>query len=402
MRLILVTQGTLGDHLPMVGLGCALQQRGYTVLLACNPAVHALAERAGLAVVPFGDALGPQQAVGRPIGWDHWLRNPDQVVWDHRDQTRVTGQVQQLLGILEPGDVLIGTRNLSLLSLIARVRGCRWVEVGVNSGSMIDYDRLAESRPEPHPWSVGLERLETALRDQLLGTAEKRDDPPPMLRLHAVPEAFVPHDYPQLPCERTGFWRFDDPLWQAWSPHPALEARLGGGPAPLVLAFSSQPLVDPLTLLRKHLQVAELLGRPLLLVKGWAFTSLDPESDLLRHPALVALDPLPFRWLFNRAQTAFIHGGMGTLAAALDGGCRLVIEPFGNDQFLNARLATAAGLAWAVHPHRFDPEQVAALLAKAGQAAASPPESPDPAGAPEASGGTEGLERAADLLAAAC
>lgn len=59
---------------------------------------------------------------------------------------------------------------------------------------------------------------------------------------------------------------------------------------------------------------------------------------------------------------AFIHGGMGTLAAANDGGCQLVIEPFGNDQFLNARLALEQGLGWAVPPHRFDPEQVAALL----------------------------------------
>jgi len=32
---------------------------------------------------------------------------------------------------------------------------------------------------------------------------------------------------------------------------------------------------------------------------------------------------------------------------------------------LNAKLAMQHGLAWSVHPHRFDPDQVAALLAQA-------------------------------------
>jgi UDP:flavonoid glycosyltransferase YjiC (YdhE family) len=369
MRLILATAGTLGDHLPMLGLGCALQQQGFSVLIACNRAVHDLARRAGLAVTPFCERLGPQQAAGHSIQWDHWLRMPDRVAWEERDQRRVTTQVQELLALLNPDDVLIGSRNLPLLSLIARIRGCRWVEVGLNSGSMIDYEGLAESGLASHPWKLGLEALEADLREQLLGHRDDRNDPSPLLRLHAVPDAFVPEDYPQLPCHRTGFWCFEDPLWEQWSPPTELQSTLATARAPLGLALSSQPLVDPLSVLRNHLRVAELLGEPLILVKSWAFQELDASHHLLQHPALLQVDPLPYRWLFSRLDTAFIHGGMGTLAAALDGGCRLVIEPFGNDQFLNAKLTMQQGLAWAVHPHRFDPEQVAALLAQAPAAA---------------------------------
>ena len=365
MRLILATMGTLGDHLPMLGLGCALQRQGFSVLIACNSAVHGLAKRSGLEVTPFGEGLGPEQAACSSSHWDHWIRTPELVVWTNNVHNRYLAQTQQLLTLLEPADILIGSRNLPLLSLIARVCRCRWVEVGLNSGSMIDYELLAESRLEPHPWQLGLQQLEKTLRLQLLASSDDAEDPPPLLRLHAVPEMFVPRDYPQLPCYRTGFWCFDDPLWQHWLPPADLEATLASASAPLGLAFSSQPLVNPQVLLHNHLRVAERLGQPLILVKGWAFQGLDFSAGIFQHPWLLPVDPLSFRWLFRRLDTAFVHGGMGTLAAALAGGCRLVIEPFGNDQFLNAKLAMQQGLAWSVHPHRFDADQVAALLAQA-------------------------------------
>lgn len=396
MRLILATMGTLGDHLPMVGFGAALQRQGYDVVMACNSAQHALAQRAGLRVAPFGRPIGASLARELPSHWDHWQQRPAQVVWGSGDRHRVMEQVQDLLALLEPEDVLIGSRNLPLLSLIARVRGCRWVEVGLNSASMIDYDHVSQSQPEPHPWRQGLEALEEELRDDLLGDRTDRQDPPPLLRLHAVPENFVPRDYPQLPCHRTGFWIHEDPSWQQWSPPQALEALLESATAPLGLAFSSQPLTDPLRLLRQHLEVAERLAQPLLVVKGWAFQILESSPEIARHPALVPVDPLPFRWLFSRLDTAFIHGGMGTLAAALASRCRLVIEPFGNDQFLNARLALEQGLAWAVHPHRFDPAQVAALLAQGSPS----PRQPRPLA--NSKDGSDGIERAVELLRGVC
>jgi hypothetical protein len=399
MRLILATMGTLGDHLPMLGLGAALQRQGYMVRIACNPAMHELARRTGLAVLPFGEAVGPEQAALRSSHWDHWLRPPELVVWNARYRQRITDQVLALLEILRPDDVLVGTSNLQLLALVARVSGCRWVEVGLNSGSMIDYAQLGASRHESHPWTVGLDQLQAELRERLLGVQDDAEDPPPLLRLHAVPESFVPSDYPQVACRRTGFWFFEDPLWQDWSPPPALERLLAESTGAFGLAFSSQPLVDPATVLQQHLRVAELLGRPLILVKGWAFRVLDPAAAVFRHPALVLVEALPYRWLFPRLDVAFIHGGMGTLAAAMAGGCRLVVEPFGNDQFLNARLALDQGLGWAVHPHRFDPEQVAALLAQPATVRLSPVKA---TAATATAADSQGLDLAVQLFEQVC
>ena len=43
--------------------------------------------------------------------------------------------------------------------------------------------------------------------------------------------------------------------------------------------------MDPVLVLENHLRVAELLGQPLILVKGWAFRELDPSSAVYGlHP----------------------------------------------------------------------------------------------------------------------
>lgn len=372
MRLILATLGTFGDHLPMVGLGSALQRRGLTVRLACNPAMHPLARRAGLEPLAFGVPLGQREANRRPLDWDHWQASPTKRLWTDADRCRLLDEIHTLLDHLQPGDVLVSTRNLFLISLVARARHCLWIEVGLNSGAMIDYERLPMARDSSHPWKLGVDSLEVDLRRRLFGSSDDEQDPPPVLRLHAVPDAFAPLSLPQVPAVRTGFWCWEDPCWQSWTPPASLERLLAGGAPPLGLVFSSQPLHDPRGVLARHLEVAERLECSLVLVKGWAFGSEEQLSPLLDHPALVAVEPLPLSWLLPRLSAVFIHGGMGTLAQALRAGCQVVIEPFGNDQFLNARLALQQDLAIAVHPHRFDPDQVAhtlkALLKRPGPA----------------------------------
>lgn len=368
MRVILATQGTLGDHLPMAGLAQGLSRRGLEVRLACNPAMHPLARRAGVQPLAFGAALGEAEASQSPLAWDHWLASPELRRWTDHDRRALLAEVETLLDLLQPGDLLVGTRNLVLLSLVARVRRCRWLEVGLNSGAMVDYACLPVARHSTHPWKQGLEGLELELRQRLLAGADHRSDPLPLLRLHAVPSAFAPLDYPQLSAVCTGFWCWNDPQWQAWTPPPALERLLAAGPPPLGLVFSSQPLVDPAAVLLRHLEVAQRLERPLVLVRGWAFSrqaeARSPQlAAVLQHPSLLAVDPLPLDWLLPRLGAVFLHGGIGTLAQALRAGCPVVIEPYGHDQFLNARLALRQRLALVVHPHHLDPPQVAEALA---------------------------------------
>lgn len=356
MRVILATMGTLGDHLPVIGLASSLAADGVPVTIACNEAMHPLARRAGLPVTTLGPHLGHQEAEATPSSWDHWQLQPQTVQWTAEWQELIRRQVQELVDLLHPDDLLIASRNLPLVSLVAAAAGCRWVELGLNCGAMIDYDALEALYPVP-PWKQGLDQLELELRHKLLAGPVRSLDPAPCLRLHAVPSAFVPQRYPQVAAVHTGFWRYDDPAWNSWTPDPTLQELLSGEPAPLVLAFSSQPLVDPITVLNQHLRVAELLERPLVVVRGWAFRSVERQ-----HPLLVMREPMPFRPLFQSAAAAFLHAGMGTLAAALEAGCCIVAEPYGNDQFMNTALLIRQGLGLGVSPKRFDPEAVAAML----------------------------------------
>lgn len=362
MRLILATQGTYGDHLPMAGLASTLKQRKFEVRLACNPAMHSLARRSDIDPITFGEALGPSESSANPLCWDHWQNPPVNQKWTEENCRVLREQYESLVNILRPGDVLVGCRNQYMLSLVAQVCGCQWLEVGLNCGSMIDYKRLPMARDSSHPWKHGLDQLEAQLRQEFLGNSNNQQDPDPLLRLHAVPDMFAAFDYPQVNAIRTGFWCWQDPQWQDWKPPLAVDRALKNEPPPLGLVFSSQPLHNPKKILAQHLEVAELLGLSLILVRGWAFHEDKNLGSLIDHPALIILDPLPLPWLLSRLSAVFVHGGIGTLAEAIRADCQVVVEPFGNDQFLNARLALQQGLALAVHPHRFNPTIVAKAL----------------------------------------
>lgn len=362
MRIIIATVGTLGDHIPMIGLAVNLKRHGYKVIIACNEAMHPLALRAEIKPIKLGAKLGQDQASKEPLQWDHWLAPPTIMRWSEKFASSIYCETEEILNILQRDDVIIGPRNLLFLSLVARARNCRWVQVGLNSGAMIDDAQMRERLNHNHPWKQGIEKLEKTLRNHLIGDCSNYEDPPPLLRLHAVPEMFVPRDYPQLSSKRTGFWCWDDPSWKGWTPPKHIKDVLKQNQAPIALAFSSQPVINPNSVILQHLKVAEIMGRMLIVVKGWAFSSQALPPKLLDNPNLLMVDPLPFSWLLTRIDTVFIHGGMGTLAQALRAGCRVVIEPHGNDQFLNALLALEHNLALVVHPHRFNATEVATAL----------------------------------------
>ena len=142
MRLILATQGTLGDHLPMVGLAQKLMQSGFEVRLACNHAMHRFVQSAGVQPLPFGTPLAEVEACRNALGWDHWQFSLADFDWSEDTETRMAFDVSTLIDQLTPGDLLIGAKNVRFLSLIAQASKCRFVEVGLNPGSMIDDSRL--------------------------------------------------------------------------------------------------------------------------------------------------------------------------------------------------------------------------------------------------------------------
>jgi UDP:flavonoid glycosyltransferase YjiC (YdhE family) len=148
----------------------------------------------------------------------------------------------------------------------------------------------------------------------------------------------------------TGFW-FDDDLGD-WSPDPELLDFLDAQPGPLVLTFSSLPVQDVPRVVALHAEAAARLGRRLLIQRGWAQLDSTVLPDPVTPGALRFAGSLPHAWLFPRAEAVIHHGGVGTTAQAMRCGRPMLVEPYGNDQFFNARRALRLGVGAAMHPHK--------------------------------------------------
>ena len=163
-------------------------------------------------------------------------------------------------------------------------------------------------------------------------------------------------------AQATGFWLPDDPAWASWQPTRALARFVDVEPRPLVLSFSSLPLADPARVLAAHARAASQLGRRLIVQRGWADFSPRQLPRDVDHDDVLFTGEAPHDWLFARCDAVMLHGGIGSIARALRSGCPVVVEPYGNDQLLNARQVLVHGLGAAMHPHRLTPSGLVRVL----------------------------------------
>jgi UDP:flavonoid glycosyltransferase YjiC (YdhE family) len=126
-----------------------------------------------------------------------------------------------------------------------------------------------------------------------------------------------------------------------WTPPPALEAYLSDGPAPVVVAFGSAPVGDPVALLDTVVGAARRAGVRLVLQAGWA--GLGDEG--LLSDGVYVTGHVPHEWLLPRA-AALVHAcGAGTTAAGLRAGIPAVAVPVMMDQPFWARRLLDLGVA---------------------------------------------------------
>ncbi|NDU99944.1 glycosyltransferase [Pseudoroseicyclus tamaricis] len=158
----------------------------------------------------------------------------------------------------------------------------------------------------------------------------------------------------------TGYWRLPDD--EAFTPSPELEAFLNAGPPPVFVGFGSMPSSDPAALARLVAQALAQAGRRGVVARGWAGLEVAASDDL------IAVPPLPYRWLFPRMAAIVHHGGAGTTAEALHSGAPQAIVPFFGDQpFWGARTAALGVGAAPIPRRRLTAETLAAAIASADQ-----------------------------------
>jgi len=124
-----------------------------------------------------------------------------------------------------------------------------------------------------------------------------------------------------------------------WEP-PFGDVELPPGDAPLVLVAPSTSQDPEHRLLRAALR--GLAGAPVRVLATW---NRRPPPGPVAVPANARLvEWVSYSRTMPRCDLVLCHGGHGTVARALDAGCRLVIAPAGGDMNENAARVDWAGL----------------------------------------------------------
>lgn len=373
--IVIYTSGTLGDHLPFIALGRALTKKGHRVRMAINQAMHPYAERFGLEAVALTDVeRGPEQARENAWAWDFW-NTPDQNVHPNAspfDPEQFTTQAEELTAICRNADLLISTSIRALGYVVYQALELPWITVSMNPYSFWQPGTAAGRQAKQRSLMNEYEFFKRILPFAFHKLGIEKPFPPfreGWLYAKHVILASSPHFsrpnlnqfQPHCSIDMTGFWLYEDPGWKEW--HPDERLRNFCELRPIVLSYSSQPLENPKRVLEIHAKAAHLLGRPLLVQRGWAgFSEADLPADIAPENILFA-DFLPHDWLFSQAACTIQHGGIGSIASALRQGCPLLIEPYGNDQIYNAsRVAESLRLGAAMHPFRMTVEGLVQVL----------------------------------------
>jgi hypothetical protein len=180
-----------------------------------------------------------------------------------------------------------------------------------------------------------------------------------------------------------------EPYGDPDAPLPAWASRLGRRPT-LYVSLGTVPFFNQPARFRDLL--AELVGDDVELVVTVSALH-DPAALALAGPSLHVEQWLPLGALLPRCDAVLCHAGSGTTLAALAAGLPLVLVPEGADQFVNARVCEAAGVARSLPPGRADAGAVRDAMR-----AVLAPDAPERAAARRVAGEIAAMPSAADLV----
>ncbi|QIF05007.1 glycosyltransferase [Roseimicrobium sp. ORNL1] len=380
--LTIASMGTLGDHFPFFALGMALVQQGHTVRYAGPSYLRERVEECGMQFFPARPEISPDLVRSKPESYNHWRRDrggPESSA-DSWEGTRLfermefTDCMHDVAVATRGADLLVCSRLLPVGRMVSDLTGTPWITAcvvpwffptaGTAAAAGIDARRAKEKiapvtrefRDRIHQLrrELGLSAIDAADEDQLFESNR--------VLLATSPHFGEPTARPGQSLVQTGFWLHHPPGWANNTPSADLLRLWERGDDPLVLAFSSQPMENPQQMLDAHLEAARLLDRPILVQSGWAKLDSPLLQEMYREGKAFPISEGPQEEIFFHASAVITHGGIGTVARALTCGAPLLVEPYGNDQFYNARQVLGMGVGAAMNPHHLEAATLATVL----------------------------------------
>ena len=334
-RIALATVGTTGDVAPFAILAGQLAARGHDVTAVTWPVHRSVLAQAGVRVEVAGSHADAARIAS--VAADAAARGPMDQVAVLRDFHLADGEAhyRRLLELLAGHDIVVLHAIHALAHAAVLEIGARWAT------AVFDPVLLpTATAPPPGMPNLGpLNRLTWSMLDRMLARTGKPLDEvlaragshqhglplfrtrSPMLHMVACSPSIirVPDDLP--PSTRvTGAW-LDRSTPEPMAPD--LEAFLGDGAAPIVIAFGSMSGSTD-DALGAAIEAMLDAGRRVV-VQGNAGRSLT-------SPNLVHVGRVDHRALFPRASLVIHHGGAGTTHAACAAGVPSVVVPHVGDQ----------------------------------------------------------------------
>jgi rhamnosyltransferase subunit B len=376
MKILIGAAGSLGDTLPFVALGLALQQRGHAVRLFASQSYAGHA--AGLPFTP----------VSTVAETDALLRDPR--VTDPRAGMALIGQAfatglprayEAMRAEVVPGQTLaVGSTLAFATRLLKDTLGVPTATVHLSpavfrsvhqpprlgpTGAMGKLpaslqraawwliDRLVLDRLFTRPFNAYRRQLGLAPVDRMFGAWLHQAD----ISLGMFPPWFAPPqlDWPAgLVC--TGFPLYDD---ADAHPLPAeLEAFLAAGDAPIGFTSGTANATSH-GFFAASAAACALSGR-----RGLLITKVGSQLPAPLPPGVLHVPYAPFSELLPRLAACVHHGGIGTTSQALRAGVPQLVRPMAYDQFDNAHHVQQLGVGERLLVGQYTPASVAHALAR--------------------------------------
>jgi vancomycin aglycone glucosyltransferase len=348
MRVLLSTIGSRGDVQPLVALALELRDRKYDVRLCVPPDFRNWIEGLGLAVVPIGPEL---RATGKASA--RATITPDQRRAMIEDT--VTAQFKTIGEAARECDVIIGATALQIAApSIAEALDIPYIFAAycpvVLPSPRHPPPVLAALGDTPAPES-------TDYSERWVDDARRWNDTwLPLLNAERVSLGLSPVTDVRSHVLTNRPWLAADPILAPWpeSPNmtvfqtgawvlnderplaPEVEAFLDDGDPPVYVGFGS--VRAPEDLVRVMLRAARLVGRRVVVLRGWAELSVTDDPDC------IAIGEVNMQKLFKRVAAVVHHGGAGTTTAATIAGAPQLVIPQHYDQHYFARRVADLGI----------------------------------------------------------
>jgi sterol 3beta-glucosyltransferase len=348
MHITILAYGSRGDVQPYVALGAGLRRAGHTARLAAPEPFESFVIEYGLEFAPLpGDPAQLMQKMVEEAGASLFRLVP--VILEYA----IPLGIQVLTGARRACQRTDGIIH-SFLMTVAGHEVAR--QLGVPDLSALIFPVFAPTAAFPNPGfpqlplGSGYNRLTHRLFARVfwqgnrlayawirrqhpeLGRLSRWAFDPSLERPTPILYGFSPQALPKPTdwaehIHVTGYWFLE--ATPGWRPPQELVDFLEGRPPPVYVGFGSVITQERAAkrLTGIALEALARTGQRGLLSSGWGgLVKTDLPDDVL------AIDFVPFDWLFPRTVALVHHGGMGTTAAGLRAGVPAVAVPFTADQ----------------------------------------------------------------------